>query len=73
MGATVPAMQRPHRAGHHGPCTQCGAPDEPGAHVCGYCRSQRVAHAAPVLLEVTTMEDAEPRYIPAMRDVSFRH
>lgn len=24
-----------------GPCTQCGAPDETGAHVCAYCLSPR--------------------------------
>lgn len=73
MGATVPTMQRPHRARHHGPCTQCGAPEETGTHVCGYCRSPRMAQAEQVLVEVTTIEDAERRFIPAMQDVSFRH
>lgn len=53
---------RPAR--HHGPCTQCGAPDETGAHVCAYCLTPK-ADAGPVeMIEVTTLEDAEPRYLP---------
>ena len=55
MGQMVPTMVRPRIYGTRavaggmlalgrramGPCTQCGAPDETGAHVCAYCLSPR--------------------------------
>lgn len=48
-----------------GPCTQCGAPDETGAHVCAYCRSPRSRGAHAELIEVTTLSDPHPVYVRA--------
>lgn len=72
MGQSVPTMLRPRSYGTRdlaggvlalgrrslGPCTQCGAPDDTGAHVCGYCLSPRLTQHAAAL--------------PAMRDETFR-
>lgn len=43
MGYLPPPMPRPRPRPivRHAACTQCGAIDEPGAHVCAYCLSPR--------------------------------
>lgn len=56
MGA-IPVLEARRR--FHGACTQCGAPDETGAHVCAYCLSPRLTqHTATSL--------------PVMQDETFR-
>lgn len=65
MGYLVPPMPRPRARPRHSACTQCGAPDETGAHVCAYCLSPRHPAVAPQMIEVTTLGDPHPVYVRA--------
>lgn len=74
-GATSILGGRSEFRRYHGPCTQCGAPDETGAHLCAYCLSPRQvpARCSPMdEIEVTTLEDTVRRFVPAMSDETFR-
>ena len=53
-------------------CTQCGAPHEAHASVCGYCLSPRLDLSSPDMIEVTSLGDSVRCFVPAMRDEYFR-
>lgn len=44
-------------------CTQCGAPHEAHASVCGYCLSPRLDLGSPDLIEVTSLNDSVRRFV----------
>lgn len=73
MGLPVPYMRRPEPiSGGPCNCTQCGAPHEAHASVCGYCLSPRLDLGSPDLIEVTTLSDSVRCFVPTMQDEYFR-
>lgn len=76
MGYVVPPMPRPRpmtqSAAHQCACTQCGAPHEAHASVCGYCLSPRLDLSSPDMVEVTSLGDSVRCFVPVMQDEYFR-